>query len=196
MARNRNNRKAKFSIAIVGEGPTEWHYFNNMKQVKRFPYKLSPDLPKHSDYKYIFQKAKQLGSVGYDKIFCVLDVDVFKNDAAKEAKYQKEKKKILKDSRIEIFETMPCIEYWFLLHYVNYSSKIYPTYNSLKNELKKYLSDYEKSNEYFKKLKIYETLITTGDLEKAKSSVDRLRKEINDNKLFPYSEIDLLLKKL
>lgn len=196
MARKINRRKGKFRLAIIGEGITEWHYFNNLKQEKRFPYKLTPDLPKHSDYKYIFQKAGQLTNDGYDEVFCVLDVDVFKKDRKKEQQYQKDRLKLLKDPRIKIFESMPCIEYWFLLHYKNYSTKIYPTYDSLKTELKKYLPEYDKSNEYFEKVKIYQKLISEGNISKAISSAQKLRNEKTDNNLFPYSEIDNLLDQL
>jgi hypothetical protein len=36
MARNRKDRKEKYSIAIVGEGETEWHYFDNLRTDKRY----------------------------------------------------------------------------------------------------------------------------------------------------------------
>ena len=198
MARKRNEKKTKFQVAIIGEGPTEWHYFNDMRQVRRFPYKITPDLPKHSDYKYIFEKAKTLVNDGYNLVFCVLDVDVFKADPKQEEKYQKEKTKLEKNERIVVCETMPCIEYWFLIHYIKYSAKIYPNYSSLEKELKKYLPEYEKSNEYFKKVKIFQTLLKSGDMEEAVKISERLRleKEGNDNKLFPFTQIDLLLKRL
>lgn len=199
MARKRKEKKTKYQVAIIGEGPTEWHYFNDMKQVKRFPYKITPDLPKHSDYKCIFSKAKKLVNEGFNLVFCVLDLDVFKADAKKEEKYINEKNKLEKNDRIIVCETMPCIEYWFLIHYKKkYSSKIYPNYSSLEKELKKYLPKYEKSNEYLKKIKIFQTLTKSGDMEKAVEFSEQLRqeKEDSDNNLFPFSEIDLLLKKL
>jgi hypothetical protein len=36
MARYSKNRKEKYSIAIVGEGETEWHYFDNLRAEKRY----------------------------------------------------------------------------------------------------------------------------------------------------------------
>ncbi len=198
MARNKSITPTKYSVAIIGEGPTEWHYFNDMRQYKNFPYKLSPELPKHSDYKYIFEKARRLVNEGYDKVYCVLDIDVFKNDKKQEEKYFIEKRKLLKNKKIAVVETMPCIEYWFLLHFKNFSTKIYPSYASLKTEIKTHLTNYEKSNEYFKKIKLFQTLVSKGDIEKAYKSALSLRekKKESDNHLFPFSDIDILLKKL
>ena len=198
MARKQKNKPTKYQVAIVGEGVTEWHYFNDLKQENKFPYKISPELPKSSNYKYIFRKAVQLIEEGYDKVYCVLDVDIFKQDKKEEQKYLNEKRKLNKNTNISIIETMPCIEYWFLLHFIEFSAKIYPSYDSLEKTLKKFLPDYEKSSAYLKKIRIYKTLIKLGDMEKAKKTAIKLRaaKEENDNNLFPYTEIDLLLGEL
>jgi len=47
----RNLHKA---IAIVGEGPTEWMYFDYIRKTRRYRFSLRPDLPKHSDYEAVF----------------------------------------------------------------------------------------------------------------------------------------------
>ena len=80
MPRIQNKRKAKYQIAVVGEGITEWHYVNDLKQTRRYPYKISPELPKNSNYKYVFKKANQLVSEGYDLVLCILDVDSLSTD--------------------------------------------------------------------------------------------------------------------
>lgn len=198
MARKRKNKPTKYQIAIVGEGITEWHYFNDLKQVHKFPYKISPELPKNSNYKSIFKKAVQLLEEGYDKVYCVLDVDIFKQDKKEEQKYLNKKRKLSKNTNISIIETMPCIEYWFLLHFIAFSAKIYPSYNSLEKALKTFLPNYEKSSAYLKKNHIYQTLVKLGDIENAKEIASKLRqmKEESDNHLFPYTEIDLLLSEL
>ncbi len=67
--------KMKKRFAIVGEGPTEWHYFDGFRKEKRYPFKINPDLPKHSDWKSILKKAQIQVHEGYDKVFCVLDFD-------------------------------------------------------------------------------------------------------------------------
>ena len=37
------------SIAIIGEGETEWFYFDSLRVACRFPFKVAPDFPQHSD---------------------------------------------------------------------------------------------------------------------------------------------------
>lgn len=202
MARRSKKRKKKFRAAVVGEGITEWYYFHDLKHTEKLPYQLNPSLPKHSDYQEIFAKARQLIFEGYDQVYCVIDLDVINSLEEKpQAQYKKAKKKILKIPDVFIFETMPCTEYWFLLHYKEYSTRIYPDYGSLARELQQLLKGYEKSEAYFRKNKIYQTLKESGDLDKARSNAQRLcaERECQDNLLFPFSEygalIDLLFSK-
>jgi hypothetical protein len=43
-----------------------------------------------------------------------------------------------KDTKVVFIESMPCTEFWFLLHFWEHCrTKIYPDYNSLLPELKK-----------------------------------------------------------
>ena len=35
----------KKSIAIIGEGETEWFYFESLRIARRYPFKLSPGFP-------------------------------------------------------------------------------------------------------------------------------------------------------
>ena len=195
MARKQHNKNTRLSIGIIGEGITEWHYFNSLRQEKRYTFKLSPELPKHSDYKSIFKKAKALIKEGYDHVFCVLDLDVFKNDKKLEERYIADKNTLQKDKRIKVFETMPCFEYWFLLHFKPFSTRIYSNYDSLQQDIRQYLPRYEKSHQYLKRANMYQTLINEGNIDLAYESSSRLRaeKEDSDNGSFPFTEIDILL---
>lgn len=203
MARKTNKRKSKNAVAIVGEGITEWHYFTDLKQTERYSFKIKPELPKHSDVDAIVKKATELLDEGYDKVLCLFDMDRVSTNKTENAKYQKHKKKhhykTSKTGGIIIFyETMPCIEYWFLIHFIEYSTRIYPDYNSLKPKLLKYLDGYDKSDEYFKRNKIYQILLTQGSISLAIESAERLVKEksTSDNILFPFTEIHDLLTEL
>ena len=39
----------KKSIAIIGEGETEWWYFETLRVACRYKFKVAPDFPQHSD---------------------------------------------------------------------------------------------------------------------------------------------------
>ena len=43
------------SIAIIGEGETEWFYFDSLRVACRYPFKVAPDFPQHSDIHHILK---------------------------------------------------------------------------------------------------------------------------------------------
>ena len=69
------NRK---SIAIIGEGETEWFYFDSLRIARRLPFKLSPELPSHPDIESMLKKAERCLSEGYDRVVCIVDMDRFR----------------------------------------------------------------------------------------------------------------------
>jgi len=166
-------------VAIVGEGITEWHYFNDLKQTEKYSFQVKPELPKHSDVDAILKKAIELREKGYDKILCLFDMDRILSDQTEKEKYLKYRqkyhnKKSKNKGNIVFYNTMPCIEFWFLLHFNPYSTRIFQNYESIKPYLLKYLTGYDKSDEYFKKFKIYQTLIKNGSLNLAIESASKL----------------------
>ena len=48
----------KKSRAIIGEGETEWFYFESLRIARRYPFKLSPGFPQHADIEHIMKLAK------------------------------------------------------------------------------------------------------------------------------------------
>lgn len=198
--RNSKRRQLKRRLAVIGEGPTEWHFVDSMIKTEAIPVTIKPSLPKSSHYKDIFKKASELIKSGFDKVFCLIDMDVCCESQESLRKYNDLKSKILRQysGKVEIFETMPCIEYWFLLYFKGYSAKVYNTCDEVISELKKFIPDYSKSNNYLKKKKIYSFLIGKGDLLKAKATADRLseEKKSSDNRKYPYSDIGRFIEVL
>jgi hypothetical protein len=83
------------------------------------------------------------------------------------------------------------------LHYKDYSSKFYDN-KSLLNELRKFIPNYEKHVEFFRKTKLYSLLNNTGNEEKAISNADKLLNERikNNNPKSPFSMVQQILKGL
>lgn len=197
--------KNKQSIAIIGEGETEWFYFDALRIANRYRFKLLPDIPKHSEIKYITDLAEKYIDQRYDYVICLIDMDVMTNPANIK-KYQAEKKRLLKYSKnksiVQFIETCPCTEFWFLLHFLpTISSKRYSSYEELVIELRRYMPGYEKSKKYFKKTKLYEYLITHGNVDTAIKNSETIRalSLTNPEDYSAYSEIHkvlLLLKEL
>jgi len=44
------------SIAIIGEGETEWFYFDSLRVACRYPFKVAPDFPQYSDISYLIRR--------------------------------------------------------------------------------------------------------------------------------------------
>jgi len=199
MARKSKSRPSKFEVAIVGEGITEWFYFSNMRQQERFSFKVEPDLPKHSDFKSIIKTARKKRDEGYDLVFCVLDLDrILTNDTERNG-YFLEKSKTNSNRGIEFIETMPCIELWSLLHFLDtYSAKIYLNYNQVSVPLKQHLPDYEKTAKFLKTIHLYEYLEKNGNSKKADEYGIRLAAEkvLSNNPLFNFTQINYLINKL
>lgn len=92
-------------------------------------------------------------------------------------KYQKAKGKAMKATQgmLAMIETMPCIEYWFLLHN-RYTTKYYSSYESMKKDVRDAIPDYDKNEAWARK--IYGILKDRIDIaiERAIMSMDNLRK--------------------
>lgn len=199
MGRRINKKETRFKVAIVGEGDTEWYYFTSMRQYEKFSFKVEPDLPKHSDYKTIIKTARRKRDEGYDLVFCVLDLDRILTNPTEKKGYELEKSKTKSNKGIEFIETMPCIELWFLLHFLDkYSSKTFLNYKQVVAPLKKYISNFDKSTKFFKTINIYEYLNTNGNYHKANEFAIKLEKEKADsgNPLFNFTQINKLINNL
>lgn len=195
--------QGKKSVAIIGEGETEWFYFDAMRVSKRYPFKLCPGMPKHSDIKYIIGLAQKYIKEGYDYVVCLVDMDVMNNETTKKhyiagrSKLEREAKK--NKSTVLFVETSPCTEFWFLLHFLpNISSRDYKSYEELLPELQRYMPKYEKTKRYFVKTNLYKYLIDNGDIEVAirnSKKIEELAQDCPENKC-SYSQVYKIIELL
>lgn len=165
MSMRQVNRRVRKSIAIIGEGLTEYRYVDDMRTTERYRFSLVPGIPKHSDIDDIVNLAKERVNSGYDYVLCLIDMDVIESSHDKMAHYCSLKKD---NPKIIFVESSPCTEYWFLMHYMpGPSSKEYADYNAVAQELKKHIPDYDKTETFFNKTHIYRELKENGDLAQA-----------------------------
>ena len=76
---------------ILGEGPTEFFYFKSLNDVFK-GLTIKPDYPKHTSIKELELKIADGISMGYDYIFCVIDMDT-KDEEPERTQYIRLKKK-------------------------------------------------------------------------------------------------------
>ena len=106
----------KKSIAVIGEGITEWFYFDSLRIAHRYPFKVAPDFPQHSDIPHISKLVNDYVRRQYDCVVCLVDMDRLLAHSAEMETYKHLKSK--SDSCVMWVETNPCTEFWFLLHFL------------------------------------------------------------------------------
>ena len=150
--------KLKNRFVILGEGPTEFYYFDSLKELFK-GLSIRPDYPKHTSIRELDKKISESIALGYSHIFCVIDMDT-KNEEPERSLYARLKKKYAKavDNpkkgiryEVRFFETHRCTELFFL-YYFWYTSRKYTDQETLIKDLNKYV-EYVKTTEFFIKCK-------------------------------------------
>ncbi|MBL4560970.1 MAG: RloB domain-containing protein [Labilibaculum sp.] len=146
----RKNKKLELrnGIFIVGEGITEQYYFTHLKQLKKYKCSVKPRFFGKTSIDEISRTVNTL-LMGGVSVICIFDTDVSTRDAVENGKLTKFKKKYQKNDLVTICDTLPSIEFWFLLHFVK-TNKQFVNTKSLEKELKKHLPDYNKTEGYLK----------------------------------------------
>ena len=191
------------SVAIIGEGETEWFYFDSLRITCRYPFKVAPDFPQHSDVKHILKLVESyLNKQQYDFIVCLFDMDRLLQQPSEMRLYTNAKKKYAAKKyagRGMFIETNPCTEFWFLLHFLpNVVCRQYESYEQLLPELQKHMPGYEKTKRYFTKTNLYKYLTEHGDLERAVKNSEKLCQLCQESPedLKAYSEIHKVIELL
>ena len=111
---NQEKRSPKYTL--LGEGLTEMYYFKHLHTLGIISINALPSNCKYNDIQSIEKKIDDLLEK-HTNVVCVFDADqtIAK---PKEGERLKALRKKYKDSkRVLICDSMPSIEYWFLLHY-------------------------------------------------------------------------------
>jgi hypothetical protein len=135
-------------IFIVGEGITEQYYFAHLKQLKKYNCSVKPRFFGKTSIDDISKTVSKL-LLGGVSVICIFDADVSARDKIENEKLKKFKKKYQNDDLVTICDTLPSIEFWFLLHFVK-TNKFFMNYKSLEKELKKHIPNYNKTENYLK----------------------------------------------
>jgi hypothetical protein len=196
--------KLRQTALILGEGPTEFFYFKSLCDVfKRLT--IKPDYPKHTSIKELELKIEEGISMGYNHIFCVIDMDT-KDEEPERTQYQKLKAKYAKPiakpkkgiyCEVEFFETHRCTELFFL-YYFRYTSRPYEEQESLLKDLNQSV-EYKKAIDFFIKTKGLHGYFERngGSLEKAIANANRsMDEKVSSGRDYTFSELGRLMEEL
>lgn len=119
MARKTQQRSLRQpEITIIGEGATERFYFTNLRRLKGYRYTCKP---RNFTEQSLDEIQKQVDRVLADRgiAVCVFDTDITRNNPTERAKFEALCQKYKDRKDVIICDSMPSIEFWFLLHYLN-----------------------------------------------------------------------------
>ena len=81
---------------------------------------------------------------------CVCDADITRGNEERRKKLQEMKTLYAKDERVFICDSMPSIEFWFLIHFIN-TSKYFKDTDAVIKVLRKFIPGYNKTGAFLEK---------------------------------------------
>ena len=166
MARRIKERRLKnTAITIIGEGATERFYFTHMKRLKSYNYVCKPRNFAEQNIDDIQRQVERV--LADDGIaVCVFDVDVTRIHQSDKVKFDTMRKRYANNPSVIICESMPSIEFWFLLHYIN-TNRYFATSEDVITALHRYIPNFSKTQAYLSKENWVSTLLSDNKLTTA-----------------------------
>lgn len=190
--------KPLLPFIISGGKNTERYYFQHISKITKYKFKIEPEyFGFENQYSSIFPQiiktiqSKNEGAI----IFCVFDLDDIRKKGKTELKkFKRFCGEYVHSDSVIICHSMPSIEYWFLLHFDNFT-ELFKSCGP-KSKLQKFLSNYMqtffpetnkklcnilKDEDYVKDQTWVEKLCANGKLELAISRADENIKKAKEN---------------
>lgn len=173
--RKQKIKEPKSGIYIVGEGITEQYYFTHIKKLFGFHCTIKPRFFGNTSIAEMKKKIEELLR-GDILIICVFDDDVSRHNASERKKLEQIRHKHRNNRNIVFCNSMPSIEYWFLLHH-EHTNRYFKDAKAAEIALKKYIKDYEKTTQFLEKEKWVQDLCYGNKLNEAIKRSKRFESE-------------------
>jgi len=165
MARKGEHRRLRTQYAVLGDGRTEQFYLQHLKSLNGYKYRVYPSLFDDITIDIVETKIDELISGACDLVVYFMDYDVIVNQRRYDD-FKNLKRKYEVVPEVIICESMPSIEYWFLLHYKK-TTKEFSNASEVCKELQKYIVGFSKGRDFLKNPKWVKNLCSDGRIEKA-----------------------------
>jgi hypothetical protein len=163
--RKQKIREPKSCIYIIGERMTEQYYFTHIKKLLGFHCTIKPRFFGNTSIAEMRKKIEELLR-GDIFVICVFDSDVSTHNKSERKKLEQLQNKYRKNKNLLFCNSLPSIEYWFLLHYEN-TNQHFNNAKAAGTVLKKYINDYEKTAQFLEREKWVKDLCTDDKLKQA-----------------------------
>lgn len=149
--RKQKKRKIKPGIHIIGEGITEQYYFSHIKRLLGLNCIVKPRFFRNTCIAEMEKKIEEL--IGDDiHVVCVFDRDVSTHNQKERERLNHLMNQYMNNENVIFCDSLPSIEYWFLLHYEN-TNRSFKDSKAAEDALRKFIPDYEKTAQFLEKEK-------------------------------------------
>ena len=190
MARRIKERKLKNpTITIIGEGATERYYFTHLKRLRGYNYVCKP---RNFTEQTFDEMQKQIERVLADNgiAVCVFDADVTRTRPAEKAKFEDMRRKYADNPAVILCDSMPSIEFWFLLHYLN-TNRYFATSDDVIDVLHRYMPNFSKHQSFLSKEAWVSELLNDDKMRQAAIRAEEYREgESYTNLHILFNELD------
>jgi len=173
--RKQKIREPKSGIYIVGEGITEQYYFSHIKKIFGFHCTIKPRFFGNTSIAEMRKKIEELLR-GDIFVICVFDADVAAHNESERKKLEQLQNKYRKNKNLLFCNSLPSIEYWFLLHH-EHTNRYFRDAKAAEAALRRYINDYEKTTQFLEKEKWVHDLCSEGKLSQAIERSKRFESE-------------------
>ena len=150
MARVRKERELRRSrITVIGEGLTERWYFEHLRTIKGYRYDCKPRFFAHQSYEEMMKLIDWVLQNGGIAV-CVCDADITRENEEERKRLNALKERFAGNERVLICDSMPSIEFWFLVHYMN-TRKYFKDSDAVIKVLRKFIRSYDKTAAFLEK---------------------------------------------
>lgn len=158
---NKNQERA----VIIGAGITERWYFSHMQSLYGLKVKIRP---RYFGNENIYTLEKLIKQVLDDEglAIVVFDTDVSTWNESENKKLAALRQKYAKHKRVILCDSMPSIEFWFLIHFIN-TNRYFGTSKAVIAELVKFIPNFAKSESFLLNKKWVEDICKDGGLDNA-----------------------------
>lgn len=167
---------------MIGEGLTERWYFEHLRSLKGYHYDCKPRFFTHQSFEEMDKLIDWVIQNGGIAV-CVCDADITRSNEERKRAFLSMKSKYTGNKNVLICDSMPSIEFWFLIHFVN-TSKYFLNSEAVIKMLRKFIPNYEKSGSFLEKKQWVTEMIAGKRLNNACENAATLSMESES-----YSEI-------
>ena len=184
MVRVRKERELKRSrITVIGEGLTERWYFDHLRTVMGYHYDCKPRFFSHQSYdemRKLIEWVLQNDGIAV----CVCDADITRDNPVERQRLKEMRDHYAETEKVIICDSMPSIEFWFLLHYLE-TSRHFNSSAEVAAVLRRSMPAFQKSGAFLDKVQWVAELCADNKLmlacERARAISEKPKSESYSN---------------